>query len=193
MTKTLVLLVALAGCAHKPAPGTDTDAAASHDSRASDGSSNGSDAASAYVCTPNTRIPNSCCVFETVSTCGSGSDCYYDPGADDTVDSTPSQGAGVCMTAMGPILPLNATCNAEGFPTLMSPYCGPNAWCAFDANTSPQNSYAGICRQLCDPLDTAVHGCPSPMTCVGMRYCGFTYTWPNCPQATNTHMGYCEP
>jgi hypothetical protein len=197
MIKIFITLAVLVGCAHKATQGVGTDAPAASGDAHGSGSGSGSDGgSSAYVCTPPSNIIGSCCVFG--SACGSGSGCYYDYAADNAGNTSPNQGAGYCGTPIETPLPLGAACDVNAVPGYMEHLCGVGAWCAYDANTGLQNNNAGICRQLCDPLDQAAHGCSSG-TCVGMEFCSNAGTrnwmmqWPNCPSATNTHLGYCVP
>jgi hypothetical protein len=197
MIKTFIItaLAALVGCSHAP-QGAGTDAPGTpSDGRHGDGSGGNTDAASAYVCTPSPHYSASCCVFGSACSSGfggSGSGCYYNYMLD-SADTSPNQGAGECGTPIETPLPLGATCDVNTIPGFAEHMCGVGAWCAYDANTSTQNQNAGICRQLCDPLDQAAHGCPSATTCIGMLYCANFSDWPNCPSATNTHLGYCVP
>jgi hypothetical protein len=186
--KTLFLILTLISCSTKSGGsgdggGDDTDGG-SHDG----GGSNGDGGGSAYVCTPLAGFGAACCVFDATTLCDSsaGSDsCQYDYTEDNSTYTSPSQGAGTCRK-IG-TLALGATCPANVLAS--SATCGTGAWCAYDSNSGTTGT--GTCRKLCDPLDQAAHGCTTG-TCVGMLYCADFAMWPNCPSATNTHLGFCQ-
>lgn len=179
----IILVFAVVGCAnHANEP--DPDATDANDS---DGHSNGDGAlngdGSSYTCTV---LPNAnCCVFDTSSSACTGTNvCQYDSVIDNSWHTSPSQGAGTCRPPG--TLAIGASCSVN---SPLPPTCGQGAWCAYDANSATTGT--GTCRKLCDPLDQAAHGC-STGTCVGMLYCDGSMQWPNCPSATNTHLGFCQ-
>lgn len=186
--KALFLILTLIGCTSKSngsgdGGGDDVDGG----SGSNDGGGNGSDGGSAYVCTPLPGFGAACCVFAATTLCDStaGESCQYDYTEDNSTLTSPSQGAGTCKK-IG-TLALGATCPVGDIAT--SATCGTGAWCEYDSNSGTTGT--GTCRKLCDPLDQAAHGCTTG-TCVGMLYCTDLAMWPNCPSATNTHLGFCQ-
>jgi hypothetical protein len=204
-----VALVACGGSNKGPildATGNEGDGSVARDSGGSDANSDGDiDGATPYICS-STILGNGCCVFDQ-SACGapaSGFVCQYAYTLDNSTQTSPDQGAGWCH-GHG-TLALGAACNTDTVlvPADPDPTCGFGAWCAYDANTSPLTTpdHQGHCRQLCDPLDQAAHGCLTG-TCVGMLYCTIwpgalpsasttPGEWPNCVSASNTHLGFCQ-
>ena len=197
----LVFMLVGCGCGSRPNHAT-TDARAT-DGASSDGAhQDGSilDASTGpYVCAPLADFGNACCVFG--DSCASGYYCLYNYQDDQELDTMgPSQGAGEChLPSQGSAsvtwLASGAACNVNAVTVnaTTDPLCAPGYWCAYSASTNISNNYAGICRQLCDPLDQAAHGCAAG-TCKGMEWCAGSAIsqWPNCPSAANTHLGYCS-
>jgi hypothetical protein len=183
MMKILLLVAMLVSCGTKSADPSPADG----NSMVSDGHGTVTDGAggtdtSPYVCTPLSVI--ACCVFDpnACSTWPQGqTSCQFSSSYD-----SPSQGAGDCKQPSS--LPVGAVCPVTALTA--GPNCIKSAWCEFDAN-SP-TTYQGICRLLCDPLDLADHGCPANTTCIGMLHCDNPADYPNCPPATNVHLGYCK-
>ena len=189
--KKILVLVALVGCAnHTGDPLTD-GSSADTDGNTNDGNgSNNVDAStSPYTCTPLAGVGFACCVFDASACTAPGTTCQYDYTLDNSTFTAPSQGAGACVAIPGASLAIGAVCNVGNVDLGQAPTCGPDAWCAYDAGSKTNNQ--GTCRSLCDPLDQAHHGC-SIGTCVGMEYCADFSNWPNCPSATNTHLGFCQ-
>jgi hypothetical protein len=140
----------------------------------------------AYVCTPSlVPAPDGCCVF--AGTCAAGSQCVYlEDGS-----PTPSQSSGECAADQA---------IAEGGPCAYNNLrsgCAPGLYCAWNNGQIMQTGpYAseGTCRAVCDPTDTAAHGCGAgsgAKTCVGMPVCGTNDHFPDCPSVTTATIGYC--
>lgn len=159
MIARTAFIVAVASCAgHSAMPDSGSDAAGS-DALPRDGSSGADAAPDAAACLPGGAKFSACCVW---STCDTGLSCYLELASDAGPDS------GGCYPTGA--TPIGDRCTITGH------VCVDGAFCAFDDQTPTTG--LGTCRVLCDPLDTAAHGCAAG-TCNPI------------PEDANHHVGVC--